>query len=67
MRQLSDEVSVYTDEDRDEIVGAHILGFDAEELANICSLAIRTNVKASVISGVLFAYPTGASELEYML
>lgn len=55
------------DEDRDEIVGAHILGFDAEELANICSLAVRAKVKASALSEVLFAYPTGASDLEYML
>jgi glutathione reductase (NADPH) len=55
------------DEDRDEIAGAHILGFDAEELVNICSLAICANVKASSLYDVLFAYPTGASELEYML
>ncbi len=55
------------DDDRNEIAGAHILGFDAEELGNICSLAIRAKVKASSIPGVLFAYPTGASELQYML
>ncbi|MEO9169899.1 MAG: NAD(P)/FAD-dependent oxidoreductase [Candidatus Baltobacteraceae bacterium] len=51
----------------DKIIGAHLLGFDAEELANICSLAIRAKVTASALREVLFAYPTGASELEYML
>lgn len=54
-------------DESDEIVGAHFLGFDAEEVANLCSLAIRAKVKASTLREALFAYPTGASELEYML
>ncbi len=55
------------DQETDEIVGAHFLGFDAENLANVCALAIRAKVKASALSEVLFAHPTGASDLEYML
>ncbi|MEO6835724.1 MAG: NAD(P)/FAD-dependent oxidoreductase [Candidatus Tumulicola sp.] len=58
---------IVEDEESDEIVGAHILGFNAEELANIFSLAIRAKVKASALRDVLFAYPTAASEIEYML
>lgn len=64
---VEEDGAVYLYEGGDEIVGAHILGFDAEELANICSLAIRGNVTASALREVLFAYPSGASELEYML
>ena len=50
--------NIIFDEEREEIAGAHTLNFDAEELVHICSLAIRAKVKT---------YPTGASELEYML
>jgi glutathione reductase (NADPH) len=49
------------------IIGAHILGPDAEEVANIFSLAIRANVPALALKDVLFAYPTAASDIASML
>lgn len=58
---------IVVDKENDEIVGAHIQGFDAEELTNILSLAVRAKIKTSALREVLFAYPTRASELEYML
>jgi|SRR5579884_599398 len=51
----------------ERIVGAHLLGPHAEEVANIFSLAMRANVLPSVVRDALFAYPTGSSDIEYML
>lgn len=49
------------------IVGAHVLGPHTEELVNVFSLAIRAKIPASVLKNVLFAYPTGSSDIEPML
>ena len=49
------------------IVGAHVLGPHTEELVNLFSLAIRAKIPASLLQGVLFAYPTGSSDIESML
>lgn len=61
------EFKVLVDEDTDRIVGAHVLGPHAEELINVLSLAMRTGITASTLRSVLFAYPTGASDLTYMV
>ncbi|MDQ2681385.1 MAG: NAD(P)/FAD-dependent oxidoreductase [Candidatus Eremiobacteraeota bacterium] len=50
-----------------QIVGAHLLGPNAEELINLFALAIRMRTPASKLKEVLFAWPTAASEIEYML
>lgn len=49
------------------IVGAHILGPHAEEQINVLALAMRMNATADDIRGALFGYPSGASDLQYML
>jgi glutathione reductase (NADPH) len=49
------------------VLGAHILGPHAEEVANIFSVAIQANVPAQALKDALFAYPTGASDITYML
>jgi glutathione reductase (NADPH) len=49
------------------ILGAHLLGQGAEEVINLFGLAIRTGIRASDLKHMVFAYPTGASDLGSML
>ncbi len=49
------------------VLGAAILGPYAEEQINVLALAIRNGITAERIAPVPFGYPTGASDLEYML
>lgn len=51
----------------DQIIGAHLLGPHAEEVINIFALAMRNNIPASELRHMIFAYPTNASDLPYML
>jgi glutathione reductase (NADPH) len=58
---------VLVDERTHCVVGAHVLGPYAEELANVFALAIRARIPASLIKETLFGYPTASSDLEFML
>jgi glutathione reductase (NADPH) len=49
------------------ILGAHLLGQQAEEVINLFGLAIRTGIPASDLKHTVFAYPTSASDLSSML
>lgn len=49
------------------ILGAHIVGPHAEEVINIFGLAIRHGITASALKATIFAYPTGASDVGYMI
>jgi glutathione reductase (NADPH) len=51
----------------DRILGAHLLGIDAEEIVNIFALAIRTGLGARDLKEMVFTYPTGASDVRYMI
>lgn len=58
---------VLTDERNGHVVGAHLLGPDVEELANLFSLIIREKISAERVKATPFGYPTAASDLEFML
>src|SRR5882724_579696 len=58
---------VLIEESSDRILGAHLIGPHAEEQINLFTLAIRFGIRASDIEQTLFAYPTGASDLSYMV
>ena len=58
---------ILVEEPGDRILGAHLVGPQAEELINVFALAIRKALKASDLREGLFAYPTHASDLPYML
>jgi len=58
---------VLIEEGSDRILGAHVIGPHAEEQINLFTLAIRSEIRASDIEQTLFAYPTGASDLSYMV
>ncbi len=58
---------VILDEAGDRIMGAHILGPNAEEAINVFAMAIRLNLSVSDIKKVIFTYPTVCSDIPYML
>jgi len=58
---------VLIEENTDRILGAHVIGPHAEEQINLFALAIRSGIRASDIEQTVFAYPTGASDLSYMV
>ena len=60
-------VKVLIDEDSDRILGAHLLGPAAEETINLFVLAMRAGMTAKELKQVLFAYPTYASDVQYMV
>ena len=49
------------------ILGAHLLGPHAEEVINLFGLAIRMGLSANDLKDMVYAYPTGASDLGSML
>lgn len=58
---------VLIDEDTDHILGAHLVGPHADEVINLFALAIRHRLTAADLKRTMFAYPTGASDIGYML
>lgn len=58
---------VLIEESTDLILGAHLVGPHVDEVINILAFAIRHGHKAEDIRTTMFAYPTGASDLGYML
>ncbi|WP_053959511.1 dihydrolipoyl dehydrogenase family protein [Sulfobacillus thermosulfidooxidans] len=58
---------VLIDSDTDKIIGAHVLGPHAEELINIFALAMRSGITRTELRHMPFAYPTGASDIPYMV
>ncbi len=51
----------------DQILGAHLLGPHAEEVINIFALAMKGEISASTLKTMIYAYPTSASDVSYML
>lgn len=49
------------------ILGAHLVGPAADEVINLFALAIRREMTAEELKAVIFAYPTGASDIASML
>ena len=69
-RRLAEPVyghKLLIDEDTDLILGAHLVGPNADEVINVFGLAIRHGLTAADLRSTMFAYPTGASDVGYML
>jgi len=58
---------VIVEESTGRILGAHVLGQHADEVINIFALAIRSGLKAEDLKTMIYAYPTSASDLSYMV
>lgn len=57
---LSDRVS-------GRLIGAHVLGHNAEELINLFALSIAQGLTADDLRAILWAYPTATSEIVYLV
>jgi glutathione reductase (NADPH) len=69
-RRLNESVygfKTLVEEDTDRILGAHLVGPHAEEVINLFGLAIRHGLTTKDLKTTIFAYPTGASDIGYML
>jgi glutathione reductase (NADPH) len=69
-RRLNETVygfKTLVDPDTGRILGAHLVGPHAEDVINLFALAIRHGLTAEDIKTTMFAYPTGASDIGYML
>jgi len=58
---------VLIDEESNLVLGAHLVGPHVEEVINVFALAIRFRLSASDLKTMIFAYPTGASDISHML
>jgi glutathione reductase (NADPH) len=69
-RRVNEESSgfkVLVDESTGRVLGAHLLGPQAEEAINLFALAIRKGLTADDLKDTLPAYPTHGSDLQYMV
>jgi glutathione reductase (NADPH) len=69
-RRVAEKYSGYkvmVEEGTDRILGAHLLGDQAEEVINLFAMAMRSGMSASDLRHMLFAYPTHGSDVPYML
>ncbi|ARK20667.1 NAD(P)/FAD-dependent oxidoreductase [Sporosarcina sp. P26b] len=58
---------VIIDQEKDVVLGAHLLSGEADELINHFALAIRFQIPVEELKKMPFAYPTVASDISYML
>jgi glutathione reductase (NADPH) len=58
---------VLVEEPSERILGAHLVGPHVDEVINVFALAIRNGLTAKDLKATMFAYPTGASDIGYML
>ncbi|MEO6783473.1 MAG: NAD(P)/FAD-dependent oxidoreductase [Bradyrhizobium sp.] len=58
---------VLVEEGSDRIIGAHLVGPNADEIINPFALAIRHGLTASDLKNTMFGYPTAASDIGNML
>ncbi|MBT6108861.1 MAG: NAD(P)/FAD-dependent oxidoreductase [Rhodospirillales bacterium] len=57
---------VLVDESTDQIVGAHMVGHQSQELIHLFAMAMRHKIPASAIKNDMFAFPTFSSDLKSM-
>lgn len=69
-RRLNEPVYGYKlliEQGTDLVLGAHVVGPAADEVINLFGLAIRNGLTAEALRDTIFAYPTAASDIGYML
>jgi len=58
---------ILIDETTDQIVGAHMIGHNADDLIHVFSFAMKFGIKASDIKNSAFAYPSFSSDIKNLL
>jgi glutathione reductase (NADPH) len=53
--------------ENDQVIGAHLLSHEADELINLFATAIQFELSTKDLKKMMFAYPTAASDIGYML
>ncbi|GAA2358660.1 NAD(P)/FAD-dependent oxidoreductase [Dactylosporangium salmoneum] len=69
-RRVAEPASMYKvliEKGSGRILGAHLLGPEADEFANVFALAIRSDIRADALRQTLFVYPTQASNMAWMV
>lgn len=69
-RRVGEELSGYKvliEKETGRIVGAHLFSPHAEEVINLFAMAMRCGMTSQDIKELLFAYPTLASDVAYMV
>ena len=69
-RRVAESVYGYktiVEKDTGSILGAHLVGPNVDEVINIFGLAIRHGLTADDLKNTIFGYPTGASDVGYMV
>lgn len=69
-RRLAERVygfKTLVEEGTGRLLGAHLVGPHADEVINLFGLAIRHDLTADDLKNTMFAYPTGASDIGYMV
>ncbi|MGO8683382.1 MAG: dihydrolipoyl dehydrogenase family protein [Thermoleophilia bacterium] len=49
------------------LLGAHVLGANAEEIINVFALAVRQGLTVDEVADTVWAYPTAGSDIGYMV
>ena len=60
-------MAVVTDAASGRLLGAHLLGVNADEVVNVFALAIRHGLTAADLTAMTWSYPTATSDLPYVL
>lgn len=55
------------DKETHKVLGAHILGSKAEEIINLFAMAMNHNLSTTELKKMIYAYPSHASDIPYML
>ncbi len=68
-RRIAEKYSgfkVLAEEGTGRILGAHLLGSEAEEVVNLFGVAMRSGMRSDDLKHMLYAYPTRGSDAPYM-
>jgi len=50
-----------------QLLGAHVLGSNSEEIINLFAMAMNQNLKTTALKKMVYAYPSHSSDIPYMV
>jgi len=66
LNELASGFKILVDKETDQVIGAHLLGPNADETINVFTLAMNAGIKSGDLKKTIFSYPTNASDIVYM-
>ncbi|MCI0442518.1 NAD(P)/FAD-dependent oxidoreductase [bacterium] len=67
IREKHSAHKVLIEKESGRILGAHLLGSNADELINLFAAAMRFGLRSSDLKDLVYAYPTNSSNIPYMV